>query len=141
MLFSISAKSKCFSASFSELTKYSQPDGEFKLAPNFSQNSYQTYINWSQEAKMIDCKIRALNPFLLATTIFRHQPVKVMSCRYEVKQTDFPPGVVAELSKGLGISCKDGVVYLKTLQYSTFVVTDSDDFIRRFSPKIGEKVG
>ena len=123
------------------LPRQPQPEGNFVKAPNFVPNSYPTLINWNNEARQIDAQIRALNPFLLATTTFRQLALKIHSCEYEVKRTNLEPGVVADLTKGFGISCADGIIHVKSLQLGTFLITDGLDFVKRFSPKIGEKVG
>ena len=123
------------------IPRQKQPEGEFVKAPNFAPNSYQTYINWKQDAQKIERQIRALNPFILASTIFRQQPVKIHSCEYEIKHTNLEPGIVADLTNGFGVSCSDGIIHIKSLQIGTYVITDGADFVKRFSPKVGEKVG
>ena len=118
-----------------------QPEGEFVKAPNFLPNSYPTFINWNNSAKKIEAQIRALNPFILASTIFRHQVIKIHSCEYEIKRTNLDPGVVGDLTNGFGITCADGIIHIKSLQMGTYIITDGQDFVKRFSPKIGEKIG
>ena len=124
-----------------ELPSQPQPEGDFVKAPNYPPNSYPTLINWHNDGLTIDTQIRALNPFILATTSFRHVVLKIHSCEFEKTQTNLEPGVVADLTNGFGIACADGVIHIKSLQYGTFVLTDGADFVRRFSPKIGEKLG
>ena len=123
------------------LPRQPQPNGDFIKAPNFPPNSYPTLINWNNEAQQIDAQIRALNPFILATTTFRQLALKIHSCEYEIKQTNLEPGVVADLTNGFGISCANGIIHVKSLQLGTFLLTDGFDFVKRFSPKIGEKIG
>ena len=124
-----------------ELPRQPQPEGDFIKAPNFSSGSYQTFINWNNNAKQIEAQIRALNPFISASTIFRQQFVKIHSCEYEIKQTNLEPGIVGDLTNGFGITCADGIIHIKTLQLGTYIITDGQDFVKRFSPKIGEKLG
>ena len=123
------------------LPRLKQPEGNFPKAPNFLPNSYETYINWNQNAQDIERQIRALNPFILASTTYRHQPVKIHHCEYEIKQTNLEPGIVADLTNGFGVSCLNGIIHIKVLQFGTYIITDGENFVKRFSPKIGEKVG
>lgn len=123
------------------LPRQKQPEGNFIKAPNYLPNSFETYINWHQEAKVIERQIRALNPFILASTTYRHLPMKIHHCEYEIKQTNLEPGIVADLTNGFGVSCLDGIIHIKSLQFGTYLITDGENFIKRFSPKIGEKVG
>jgi len=123
------------------LNSIPQPKGDFVKAPNYPPNSYQTFIDWSQPAEKIDIQIRALNPFIIANTVYKHTVLKVYSCEYEKKNTNLPVGTVADLSNGFGISCANGIVHIKSLQYGSFLITTGKDFVKRFAPKIGEKVG
>ena len=125
----------------SELPRYPQPEVYFIKAPNFKPNSYETFINWNDKGANIEAKIRSLNPFILASTIYKHQIMNIMSCEFEKVVSNLEPGVVADLTKGLGIKCLDGIIHIKSLRLSTFMITDGLDFVKRFSPKIGEKVG
>ena len=77
----------------------------------------------------------------MATTTFRQLALKVHSCEFEQKQTNLEPGVVADLTKGFGVACANGIIHIKSLQLGTFLITDGLDFVHRFTPKIGEKVG
>lgn len=124
-----------------ELPRQPQPEGEFVTAPNYPPNSYPTLINWNNEGVLIEAQIRALNPFILATTTFRHLALKIHSCEFEKKPTNLEPGVVGDLTNGFGICCQNGIIHIKSLQYGTFLITDGADFVKRFSPKIGEKLG
>ena len=124
-----------------ELPRQPQPEGDFIKAPNYPPNSYQTFINWNNNSKQIEAQIRALNPFILASTIFRHQIIKIHSCEIEIKQTNLETGVVGDLTNGFGITCSDGIIHIKSLQIGTYIITDGQDFVKRFSPKIGEKLG
>ena len=125
----------------SALPRQPQPEGEFVKAPNYPPNSYQTLIDWHNDGATIEAQVRALNPFILATTTFRHLALKIHSCEFEKKRTNIEPGLVADLTNGFGISCSDGIIHVKALQLGTFIVTDGVDFVRRFSPKVGEKLG
>ena len=123
------------------LPREPQPQGNFIKAPNFAPNSYETFINWNDKCENIEAKIRSLNPFIIASTIFRHHKMDIFSCEYEICNTNLDIGVVADLTKGFGISCANGIIHIKSLKLGSYLVTDGLDFVKRFSPKIGEKVG
>ena len=125
----------------STLPREPQPQGDFVKAPNFESNSYETFINWNDKCENIEAKIRSLNPFIIASTIYKHQKIDIYSCEYEICNTNLESGVVADLSKGFGVSCNDGIIHIKSLKIGTYIITDGEDFVKRFSPKIGEKVG
>lgn len=123
------------------LPREPQTSGNFVKAPNFSSNSYETFINWNDKGENIEAKIRSLNPFIYASSIYKHQKLDIFSCEYEKCTTNLEAGMVADLTKGFGVSCADGIIHIKSLKFGTFIVTDGLDFVKRFSPKIGEKVG
>ena len=125
----------------SALPRQAQPEGEFVKAPNYQSGSYPTFINWADDGEFIERKVRALNPFIYATTTFRHIGIKIHNCEFEKKYINFAPGVVVDMTKGFGVSCKNGIIHIKSLQFGTFISSEGADFVRRFSPKIGEKVG
>ena len=125
----------------SELPRQSQPEGDFVKAPNFKPNSYETFIDWNDKGNNIEAKVRSLNPFILASTVFRQNIMNIMSCEFEKCTTNLETGVVADLTKGFGVSCKDGIIHIKSLKLNTYIITDGLDFVKRFTPKIGEKVG
>lgn len=125
----------------SKLPREPQPQGEFIKAPNFSSNSYETFINWNDKGLNIEAKVRSLNPFILASTIYKRQKMDVLSCEFEKCNINLEAGVVADLTKGFGVSCADGIIHIKALKLGTFIITDGLDFVKRFSPRVGEKVG
>ena len=61
-------------------------------------------------------KIRGLNPWPLANIMIKEKEIKVIDATYLQKNTK-NSGIITEISKDtLGITCSDGIIYLKTIK-------------------------
>ena len=86
--------------------------------------------------------MRALNPFILASTTFRGNMMKIM--KVEVASDAFcvphPAGTVAKIEDDkFFIATSKGLVVPTVMQFGSFFMGDSKDFIRIVNPKIGEE--
>ncbi len=120
------------------LPRTKQPLGDFKPATAIVANGVDNQIDWCTTAENIDAFVRALNPFIIAVTSFRNQSVKIMATKADSKRSKHPPGTVCETRKGLGVSTADGIIFIKVLQFGSYLICDGEDFIKRFNVKIGE---
>lgn len=118
-----------------------QPVGEFKKAPAIDPKNMKNFIDWTKDARDIERFVRALNPFISAMTNFRTVFVKVYSAQWSDKKPKQPPGTICYVKDTIGVATGNGILYIKTLQFGSFMICDAKDFIDKFKPQIGEKFG
>ena len=123
-----------------ELPRIKQPAGEFISGNGLSER--ETFINYNKSAEEIERFIRALNPFIIANTTFRGNLMKIM--RAEVASDAFsiphPAGTVSKIEDDkFFIATSKGLIVPTVLQFGSFFIGDSKDFIRIVNPKIGEE--
>lgn len=121
-----------------DLPRQKQPDGEFVVGKSIKDNDL--YIDYSKSALEIDRFIRALNPFLIASTIFRDNLVKIFMADYVDKDSSkYRPGQISRIeSDKFYIATGKGFLCPTTLQFGSFFVGDAKDFIKILQPKVGE---
>lgn len=123
-----------------ELPRIPQPKGDFISGKGLSDADI--YINYNRTAEEIERFIRGLNPFINASTTFRGNLMKIMKA--EVASDAFciphPAGTVAKIEDDkFFIATAKGLIVPTVLQFGSFFMGDSKDFIRIVNPKIGEE--
>ena len=118
-----------------------QPDGNFKKAYSISVQNMKSFINWDNDAEHIERFVRALNPFISATTNFRGIFTKIHSAYTSNKKTKFEAGTICGTKGTLDVATGNGVLHIKSLQFGSYLIGDAKDFIEMFKPQIGEKLG
>lgn len=74
------------------------------------------HLNFKDTGQNIINKIRALNPWPLANLILNGKEIKVLNAEFKKAKTK-NTGKIVEIDKhNLGISCKDGIIYLKRIK-------------------------
>lgn len=123
-----------------ELPRIPQPNGDFISGKGLDDRDL--FINYNKTAEEIERFIRALNPFLIANTTFRGNMMRIMKA--EVASDAFciphPAGTVAKIEDDkFFIATAKGLIVPTVLQFGSFFMGDSKDFIRIVNPKIGEE--
>ena len=123
-----------------ELPRIPQPKGDFISGKGLSDADI--FINYNRTAEEIERFIRGLNPFINASTTFRGNLMKIMKA--EVASDAFciphPAGTVAKIEDDkFFIATAKGLIVPTVLQFGSFFMGDSKDFIRIVNPKIGEE--
>lgn len=123
-----------------ELPRIKQPIGDFISGKGLDER--EIFINYNKTAEEIERFVRALNPFILASTTFRGNLMKIMKA--EVASDAFciphPAGTVAKIEDDkFFIATSKGLIVPTVLQFGSFFIGDSKDFIRIVNPKIGEE--
>ncbi len=117
-----------------------QIDGDFPVAKNLEDK--ETLIDYNKPAYEIERLVRALNPFILASTFFRKTLVKVMKAEVIKKHYS------SEIPSGTIVDIKDDKVIIKTardcvsltiIQFGSEFIGDSKDFIQFVQPRKGER--
>lgn len=123
-----------------QLPAIPQKQGDFITAETITDQ--ETFINYNNSAEDIERQVRALNPFILATTFFRHTSVRIMKVEVVKKHyTDnIPNGTIVKI-KDNNVIVKTGkdCIAIKVLQFGSYFAGDSTDFIKLIHPKEGER--
>lgn len=99
----------------------------FSLAPMVKREDER--LDFSKSGKEIINRIRGLNPWPLANIIINNLEIKVLEAEFEEANVK-SVGVIEALDKKvLGITCKDGIIYLKKIKPSGKKVMDIESFI------------
>ena len=122
------------------LPRIKQPVGDFISGRGLGEK--EVFINYNKTAEEIERFVRALNPFILASTTFRGNMMKIM--KVEVASDAFcvphPAGTVAKIEDDkFFIATSKGLVSPTVMQFGSFFMGDSKDFLRIVNPKIGEE--
>jgi len=123
----------------SDLPRKRQPEGEFKKGEVSGDKMF--FIDYEKTAKEIECFVRALNPFLVATTNFRRNLVKIFAAdsiddhSYDKNLS----GTIVKIEKDkFYVATKKGLIAPSVIQFGSFFVGTSKDFIEILGPQVGE---
>ena len=99
-------------------------------------------IDWSRDAKSIECLIRGMNPWPSAYTKYRGKTLKIWSAKVEECVVAGKPGTVAEVTKSaLKIFTGEGLLCIGELQLEGKKRMETDAFLRGYPVEAGEKFG
>jgi len=121
------------------LPRTKQPAGEFVSGAGLKDN--ELFIDYAQNALKLERVVRALNPFLIAKTIFRGNIIQIFIAEaVEDKSANrFHPGEIAKIEGGkVFVAAADGFFVPKVLQFGSFFIGGSEEFVRIANPQIGE---
>jgi len=95
----------------------SQNDALATYADKLSKQEAE--IDWNLSATTLARQIRAFNPWPVSFTSFHNQPVKIWSAVACNESSDLLPGrVIQHDRQGIKVSCGDGVLQIKELQFA-----------------------
>lgn len=121
-----------------ELERIKQPEGEYPKGTILAEESL--FIDYTKTAHEINRLVRALNPFILARTIFRGTLTKILSADIIEDNTKTTPGEIIKVdSDRLYISTGQGLIAPTSMQFGSFFASTSKEFIQILNPKVGEK--
>lgn len=99
----------------------------YTMAPMIKREDER--LDFNEEGKKIIGKIKGLNPWPLANIIINNQEIKVLEAQFVQKKVD-NTGIIKEIDKkNLGITCKDGIIYLKKIKPSGKKVMEINSFL------------
>ncbi|MDA1107156.1 MAG: methionyl-tRNA formyltransferase [Proteobacteria bacterium] len=74
-------------------------------------------IDWREAALMLERKVRAFNPWPVACTRWRDEPLRILGAEVLPQAVSAAPGTVMEASAaGIDVACGDGVLRITQLQ-------------------------
>ena len=99
----------------------------YTMAPMIKREDER--LDFNEEGKKIIGKIKGLNPWPLANIIINNQEIKVLEAEFVQKKVD-NTGIIKEIDKkNLGITCKDGIIYLKKIKHSGKKIMEINSFL------------
>ncbi len=99
----------------------------YTMAPMIKREDER--LDFNEEGKKIIGKIKGLNPWPLANIIINNQEIKVLEAEFVQKKVD-NTGIIKEIDKkNLGITCKDGIIYLKKIKPSGKKIMEINSFL------------
>lgn len=121
-----------------DLPRYKQPEGEFIKGESIKDEDL--FIDYTKPAIEIDRFIRGLNPFLIASTTFRGNMMKIFMANYIDKDSSmYAPGTISRVeSDKFYIATGKGFISPTAIQFGSFFVGNAQDFIKILAPKVGE---
>ena len=99
----------------------------YTMAPMIKREDER--LDFNEEGKKIIGKIKGLNPWPLANIIINNQEIKVLEAEFVQTKVD-NTGIIKEIDKkNLGITCKDGIIYLTKIKPSGKKVMEINSFL------------
>lgn len=99
----------------------------YTMAPMIKREDER--LDFNEEGKKIIGKIKGLNPWPLANIIINNQEIKVLEAEFVQKKVD-NTSIIKEIDKkNLGITCKDGIIYLKKIKPSGKKIMEINSFL------------
>lgn len=99
-------------------------------------------IDWSLSSKKIKDLIRGLNPWPVAYTQYNGQNMKIYNSEVLNEESDKEFGYIINVSKdGIKVSCGQGVILIKTVQFSGGKPMDVSEYIKGHSIDTGIILG
>ena len=114
------------------ITKIKQGD-EFSIAPKITRED--EHIDFNNNGINIINKIRAFNPNPLANIIIDNKEIKVLAAKFVKKDVNKVSEIVEIDKDKLGISCKDGIIYLSTVKPMGKNIMDIKSFLNGIDKK------
>lgn len=112
---------------FSKTNDRIKQGNNYTMAPMIKREDER--LDFNEEGKKIIGKIKGLNPWPLANIIINNQEIKVLEAEFVQKKVD-NTGIIKEIDKkNLGITCKDGIIYLKKIKPSGKKIMEINSFL------------
>ena len=125
-LLGASTLEKVLPSLFEKNVKREKQSDDFTMAPMIKRCDER--LNFNMTGKEIIGRIKGMNPWPLANIMINNLEIKVLVAefeKYDVKDV----GKIIFTKKDMGITCKDGIIYLKKVKPSGKKVMDITSFI------------
>ncbi|KOA20523.1 methionyl-tRNA formyltransferase [Clostridium homopropionicum DSM 5847] len=94
-------------------------------------NKEMAKINWDMSSKDIHNLIRGLNPWPVAYTNYNGVVMKIYKAEPISEEHKYMPGTIIDVSqKGIKVSCKDGAILVKEIQFPGKKVLTVEQYTR-----------
>lgn len=103
-------------------------------------NRTEAALDWTKPAAVLDCAVRAYNPFPVAATVINGTPIKIWKA--SVRDERGEPGVVLRVERNaVVVACGSGALSLEILQRPNARALPASDFLQGFAVRAGERCG
>lgn len=119
-----------------DITPVMQNHAEHTYAPMITKETGK--IDWQKSPREIINLIRGMNPWPLAHTLYKGEPLKIVSAK--IAGGHGKCGEILSLDKGKGLKAAagDGAVYIETAQFAGSKKMNVEDYARGHAIEIGE---
>ena len=91
-------------------------------------------IDWNQDASVIECLIRGLNPWPSAYTYLKGKTLKIWQAKVVERQQEAEPGtVICVDKKQLVVACKTNALSIQRLQLEGKKQMETEAFLRGYT--------
>lgn len=111
---------------FTDNVKREKQGDDFTLAPMIKRADER--LDFNMTGKEIIGRIKGMNPWPLANIMINDLEVKVLDAEFVKSNTEKAGRIIFEKKK-MGITCKDGIIYLKMIKPSGKKVMNIESFI------------
>lgn len=122
---------------FSDDVKRIKQGDDYSFAPMIKREDEK--IDFNTSGKNVINKIRGLNPWPLANIVINNLEIKVIEAEFKAEKIS-EVGMVLIDKSSLGITCLDGVIYLKVVKPSGKKVMDIKSFLNGCKKEFYENV-
>lgn len=122
------------------LSRQKQPIGIFKKGKAMKEGDI--IIKYENSSAQIERHIRALNPFIPAQTSFRGNVMKIFTADVieEEFSTNALPGSIVKVERDkFYVKTGKGLLAMTSMQFGSFFIGTSNEFIKMLNPQIGER--
>ena len=97
-------------------------------------NKKMGLIDWNQDASVIECLIRGLNPWPSAYTYLKGKTLKIWQAKVVERQQEAEPGtVICVDKKQLVVACKTNALSIQRLQLEGKIQMETEAFLRGYT--------
>jgi methionyl-tRNA formyltransferase len=122
-----------------ELPERAQPSSGACYAPKLKKE--EAMLDWTRPARELHCKIRAFNPYPVATTSFRDNLLRLWQVGAIDAGVGQVPGTIVRADKnGVRVQTGDGVLVLTNLQLEGGKILAASDFVNGTRVRADEKL-
>jgi methionyl-tRNA formyltransferase len=116
-----------------------QPDGATYAS---KIDKAEAWVDWTQANEVLARRVRAFDPFPVASTILHDTPIKLWRALPETGGAALPPGtVVGAAASGVTIACGRGLLRVIELQRPGGKRLPAREFLAGFPVRAGERCG
>ncbi|HET9024409.1 MAG TPA: methionyl-tRNA formyltransferase [Burkholderiaceae bacterium] len=120
-----------------ELVATPQPEGA-TYAPKIGKA--EAWLDWTQPSAVLARRVRAFDPFPVASTVLRGAPIKLWRAVPVPARGDAPPGTVTGAdAEGVTIACGDGALRVTELQRPGARRLNAREFLAGFPLRVGAR--
>lgn len=126
--------------SLNSITPEKQDENEATYASIIKKEMAQ--IDWTKDRKTICNLVRGMNSWPMAYTFYNGEAVKIISVKPGDEKAGKPGEIMGlEKNAGLKVSCGDGVIYVREVQFSGKKRMNIEDYLRGNTVNTGEFFG